>query len=165
MIQRSVEALGSDPLLRKTWEELGRPRCYLAGGYIRDHLLGRESRDFDFSMFGSADEVEEPARRFAGMHGMRAHLLGKPPRCVWRIDTADLKVELWPLGSLTVDDDILRRDFACNALVWQMPDGPLIDRVGGLEAIETGNHQRNLQGQSAGRPRTAAARATVRRPA
>ena len=138
MIQRSVEELGRDPRLRKTWEELGRPECYLAGGYIRDHVIGRESRDLDFTMFGSADEVAEPARRFAKRHGVRPHLLGKPPRCVWRIDTSDLKVELWPLGSLTLDDDILRRDFSCNALAWQMPDGPLIDRVGGMDAISAG---------------------------
>jgi len=49
-----------------------------------------------------------------------------------------MKVELWPLGSLSLEDDILRRDFTCNALAWQLPEGPLIDRVGGLEDIGSG---------------------------
>jgi hypothetical protein len=34
---------------------------------------------------------------------------------------------LWPLGDLGLDDDIRRRDFSCNAVFWQLPDGPLDD--------------------------------------
>jgi tRNA nucleotidyltransferase (CCA-adding enzyme) len=57
---------------------------------------------------------------------------------VWRIETAAFMVELWPLGFLTLEDDILRRDFSCNALMWQLPRGPLIDRIGGLDDLREG---------------------------
>ena len=132
------EDLQGNALLQRVWEGLGRPRGYLAGGFLRDHLLGRKSIDLDLSLLGSVDDVAAPARRLGDSLGTRAHLLGKPPRCVWRIDTPDLKVELWPLGSLSLDDDILRRDFKCNALAWELPDGPLIDRIGGLDDLRDG---------------------------
>jgi len=138
MSLRSPQELQQNPLVRRAWEGLGRPHGYVAGGFVRDHLLGRHSVDLDLSLVGTAEETETPARRLAAELGTRAHLLGTSPRCVWRIETPDLKVELWPLGSLTLDDDILRRDFTCNALVWQLPDGPLIDRVGGLDDLRSG---------------------------
>ena len=70
--------------------------------------------------------------------GVRPHLLGTPPHQVWRIETPELKVELWPLGDLTHQEDILRRDFTCNALSWELPDGPLVDLVEGIPDIEVG---------------------------
>ena len=133
-----AESLHDNPLLRRVWEGLGRPSGYLAGGFLRDHLLGRYSTDLDFTLEGSVDDAAGPAGRLGEALGVRAHLIGQPPRCVWRIESDDLKVELWPLGSLSLDDDILRRDFKCNALAWHMPDGPLIDKVGGLEDIRCG---------------------------
>ena len=40
------------------------------------------------------------------------------------------------MGELTLNRDIQRRDFSCNALMWDVPRGPLIDRVDGVEDIE-----------------------------
>jgi tRNA nucleotidyltransferase (CCA-adding enzyme) len=57
---------------------------------------------------------------------------------VWRIECPEIKIELWPLGYLSPDDDIRRRDFSCNALFWQLPDGPLDDRIGGWKDLENG---------------------------
>jgi tRNA nucleotidyltransferase (CCA-adding enzyme) len=130
--------LRSDRLVVEVWNEMGQPPCFVAGGYLRDRLLGRPSTDLDFSLPGTVESVAAPARRLAAARGTRPHLLGKAPRAVWRVDSKGLKVELWPLGSLTIDDDILRRDFTCNALVWQVPDGPLVDRVGGLDDLSSG---------------------------
>jgi len=132
------ETLRSDRLVVEVWLEMGRPSCFVAGGYLRDRLLGRPCTDLDFSLPGTVESVAVPARRLAAARGSRPHLLGRAPRAVWRVDSEGLKVELWPLGSMTIDDDILRRDFSCNALVWQVPDGPLIDRVGGLDDLRSG---------------------------
>ena len=129
-------ALENDPLLRRVWNALGRPRCHLTGGYLRDRLLGRISTDLDLSMDGEPEDAAGPARSLAEHLGVRAHLLGTAPQQVWRIETPELKVELWPRGGLELDDDIERRDFSCNALMWEFPDGPLVDRVGGLDDIE-----------------------------
>lgn len=132
-----VDALRSNELVTRVWESMGRPTCSVTGGFVRDTLLGRSTTDLDFTLPGSVDTVADTARRLADELGTRPHLLGREPRAVWRVEVSGLKVELWPLGSLSVDDDILRRDFTCNALVWPLPDGPLIDRVGGLDDLRS----------------------------
>ncbi len=133
-----VESLRCDAPMLEVWRDMGQPECFVAGGYLRDRLLGRPSTNLDFSLPGTVESVAGSARRLAVARGARPHLLGRAPRAVWRIDTAGLNVELWPLGALTVEDDILRRDFTCNALVWRLPDGPLIDQVGGLDDLRSG---------------------------
>ena len=129
--------LRDDPLLRRVWEQLGRPsRCRVTGGYVRDRLLGRSSRDLDLTIERGEGQAAGPARRLAAANGVRAHLLGTAPHRIWRIDFPSLKVEIWPLGGLTFEEDMKRRDFGCNALSWELPDGPLVDLVGGLRDLE-----------------------------
>jgi tRNA nucleotidyltransferase/poly(A) polymerase len=118
---------------------MGEPRCFLTGGYLRDRILGRDSADIDLSVEGDAEAVAGPARRLGRELGRRPHLLGQPPRSVWRLETATVKVELWPLGDLDLEADVLRRDFSCNALAWHVPDGPLVDLVGGVADLD--NHR------------------------
>ena len=128
--------LRDDPLLRRVWEQLGSPSgCCVTGGYVRDQLLGRPSNDLDLTIESTAERAGEPARRLAGALGVRAHLFGSVPHRIWRIETPALKIELWALGGMTADDDIRRRDFSCNALSWKLPDGPLVDLVGGMEDL------------------------------
>lgn len=129
------DSLRRDTRLMEAWRAMGEPPCHVTGGFLRDHLLGRRSTDLDLTVAGSTEQVAAPARRLARALGTRAHLLGQPPRSVWRIESDDLKVELWPLGSLTLDQDIQRRDFTCNALMWQLPAGPMVDRVGGVDDL------------------------------
>jgi tRNA nucleotidyltransferase (CCA-adding enzyme) len=119
------------------WAQLGRPiGVRVVGGYLRDRLLGRPTGDLDLTMVGDADSTARPARRFASTRGIRAHLLGSAPHRVWRIESPDLKVEIWPLDGLTLEEDIRRRDFTCNTLCWELPGGPLVDLVGGFDDIE-----------------------------
>ena len=132
----NVSALEGDLLLRGVWESLGTPTCHATGGYVRDRLLGRESVDLDLALTGNLDDARAPARRLAARLDTRAHILGRGSKRVWRIEAQEIKVELWPLGDLGLDDDIHRRDFSCNALVWSLPDGPLVDRVGGLDDLD-----------------------------
>jgi len=133
---RSPSILRKDPLLRQVWEQLGRPlRCRVTGGYVRDRLLGRPSNDLDLTIEATAEQAGRPARRLARALGVRAHLFGTEPHRIWRIETSTLKVELWPLGTLTADQDIRRRDFSCNALSWELPNGPLVDLVGGMNDL------------------------------
>jgi len=133
-----VNALEDDLLLRGVWEGLGTPQCHITGGYVRDRLLGRDSIDLDLVLPGDIEAVAGPARRLAARLDTRAHVLGRDANRVWRIECPEIKIELWPLGNLSADDDIRRRDFSCNALFWQLPDGPLDDRIGGRKDLEAG---------------------------
>ena len=142
-----ADGLSRQPLLLHVWEAMGRPRCHLTGGFVRDHLLGRPSRDLDFAVPESVEGTGVRARRLADVLGVRAHLLGNPPRSIWRVEGEAVKVELWPMQDLGLEADMRRRDFTCNALAWRMPDGPLLDRVQGaadirarrLRAVARGN--------------------------
>ncbi len=132
----NTNALTDDLLLRGVWEGLGAPECHITGGYVRDRLLGRPSIDLDVVLPGDIDTVRGPARRLAARLDTHAHILGRESKRVWRIETPEIKLELWPLGDLSIADDIGRRDFSCNALVWRLPNGPLIDQVGGVGDLE-----------------------------
>ena len=136
---RNSSILSRDPLLRRVWDQLGRPLgCCVTGGFVRDRLIGRPCGDLDLTIDGTTEEAEKPARQLARKIGGHAHLLGSAPQQIWRIETASLKVEIWPLGELSREEDIERRDFSCNALSWELPDGPLVDLPGGLGDLERG---------------------------
>ncbi len=132
------ERLARDPLLEFLADHLGVAPCWVTGGYPRDRLLGRTTRDLDLVLPGDLGSTAPAARRLAKALGSRAHRLGRPPRSVWRIETSDLKVELWPLGDLTLEDDARRRDFTVNTLMWMLPHGPLSDPLGGRSDLEAG---------------------------
>lgn len=138
MLRIHPRALENDILLRGVWEGLGTPQCHVTGGYVRDRLLGGTSVDLDLVLPGDLDSARGPARRLAARLDTRAHILGQGANRVWRIEAPEIRIELWPLGGLNLDQDIGRRDFSLNALVWPLPAGPLDDRIGGLVDLEEG---------------------------
>ncbi len=129
-------------------DELGR-EAYVVGGYVRDLIIGRHSKDIDFVTVGSGIELAEAvARRM----GRGTHL------AVYRnYGTAQLKrgnTELEFVGARkesynrnsrnpivedgTLDDDLSRRDFTINALAIKVNAdgfGEVIDRFGGVDDI------------------------------
>jgi len=149
MPRLKMSALSRDLLLRGVWDALGTPECFVTGGYVRDRLLGRPTVDLDLVLPGTLEKARGPARRLAARLDGSAHLLGRDDKRVWRIETPALKVELWPLGDLDLERDIHRRDFTVNAVMWRLPDGPLIDQVGGAPDLRAGTlraiRKKNLQ--------------------
>ncbi|MGM9822595.1 MAG: CCA tRNA nucleotidyltransferase [Muribaculaceae bacterium] len=130
-------------------DSLGRP-CYVVGGYVRDLLLGRHSKDVDFVTVGSGIDVARAVSKI-----IRGHL------AVYRnFGTAQVKkgaLELEFVGARresynrdsrnpivedgTLDDDIARRDFTINAMaVCVNADsfGELIDRYNGVADLHDG---------------------------
>ncbi len=103
---------------------------------MRDRLLGMVSSDLDLSVAGEPEEWAGPASRLAEVLGVRPHLLGVSPNRVWRVEAPGLRVEIWPRGHLDLERDIARRDFCCNALMWELPAGPLVDLVDGIADIQ-----------------------------
>ncbi len=149
---RAPDGLSREPVLLDVWDAMGRPRCHLVGGFVRDHLLGRSSNDLDFAVPGSADAVAVNARRLADALGVRPHLLGQPPRSIWRVEAEKVKVELWPMDDLTLEADVRRRDYTCNALAWRVPEGPLVDRVRGCTDLAAGRLRAVARGNLADDP-------------
>lgn len=132
--EKLAASLRSDPELRLAWRALSLGEVWLAGGWIRDRALGRHPPDLDLVAAGPAQRVAEAAGRLATSLGARPHLVGQPPRSVWRID-GRLKAEILVLGEPTPEAEALRRDFTVNAMLWRLPDGPLVDPAGGLDDV------------------------------
>ena len=136
-------------LIRMTGKQLGFP-TYVVGGYVRDRLLGRESKDIDIVCVGNGIELAEEV----------ASRLRPIPRIVVyrRFGTAMIKhndMEIEFVGARkesynfnsrkpvvedgSLEEDQNRRDFTINALAVSLNDrdyGEIIDPFSGLNHLE-----------------------------
>jgi poly(A) polymerase len=137
-------------LIEQVAADLGYP-TYVVGGYVRDRLLGRPSKDMDIVCIGSGIKLAQSI----------ASKLRPIPRIVvyQRFGTAMLKhkdLEIEFVGARkesyrvdsrkpsieegTLEDDQNRRDFTINALAVSLngPNfGEIIDPFGGLHHLES----------------------------
>lgn len=130
-------------------DEMGR-QAYVVGGYVRDLIIGRHSKDIDFVTVGSGIEL---AQAVATKLGRGTHL------AVYRnYGTAQVKrgeTELEFVGARresyhresrnpivedgTLDDDLSRRDFTINALAISVNAdtfGDVIDKFNGISDMD-----------------------------
>lgn len=136
--------------LSEVAEEVGVP-CYVVGGYVRDIILDRPSKDIDVVVVGSGIAVAES---YAKKLGKGAHL------AVFRnFGTAQVKyrgMEVEFVGARkesyshdsrkpvvengTLEDDQNRRDFTINDIAASLNKanfGDVLDPFGGFEDIKT----------------------------
>jgi tRNA nucleotidyltransferase (CCA-adding enzyme) len=144
-IRRYIRSLGLD--------------AYVVGGAVRDELLGIEHADEDFLVPG----VDQPALRSALQpHGrvedMEVHgqLVGvrfypsavdiralvpagielTPPRTERSVGPGHRDFEIVADGSVSIEDDMARRDFTVNAMARRLETGELVDPFHGLGDLE-----------------------------
>ena len=118
---------------------------YLVGGCVRDELLGKEPKDYDFSTPLLPDEIEEKIKQA----GRRVYCVGKKfgtlgfkvqlPNKEWEyVEVTTFRAETYTNGSrkpeVTFETDLLkdlsRRDFTINAIAKDI-EGNYIDPFGG----------------------------------
>ncbi len=129
-------------------------RIYLVGGAVRDLVLGRETKDYDFVVGGIDASALE---KFLSKHGT-VNLVGKSfgvfkfvPKGMSGEDALDIALprteqagmsggyrdfEIQSDKDLPIEDDLGRRDFTINAMAWDVIKGELIDPFAGLADIE-----------------------------
>jgi poly(A) polymerase len=136
-------------IIAKAAEQLNVP-AYVVGGYVRDRLLGRPSKDMDIVCVGDGILLAETVgsllyprpkvvvyRRFGTAmlkyNDLEIEFVGAR-RESYRSDSRNPEVELG-----TLEDDQNRRDFTINALAVSLNEknfGAIIDPFGGLEHLE-----------------------------
>ena len=128
--------------------------AYLVGGAVRDELLGRDSKDADFLVrglshedlkaalapHGRVDDLEVAGR----MVGLRLHPRDRavraaapagiefaPPRAERSTGPGRHDFEIVSDPSLSVEEDLRRRDFTINAVARSLGTGDYVDPFGG----------------------------------
>ncbi|HTG81227.1 MAG TPA: CCA tRNA nucleotidyltransferase, partial [Geobacteraceae bacterium] len=129
----SLEKIAADDTVRLIAElagDLGMD-AYLAGGGVRDCLLGREVNDLDFALSGAWEELP---RLFAARWGGSFFWLDEgrlQARVSKKTAGGTLVRDFAPLRGATIEDDLRQRDFTVNALAMKVAGGELIDPLRG----------------------------------
>ncbi|WP_404351063.1 CCA tRNA nucleotidyltransferase [Phycicoccus jejuensis] len=118
----------------------------LVGGPVRDAFLGRTSSDLDLTTSARPDDTEailaawgsatwDMGRAFGTIGARRGDVVVEVT--TYRADAYD-GVTRKPVVAFgdTLEDDLVRRDFACNAMALRLPDLAFVDPHGGLEDLQ-----------------------------
>ena len=130
-------------------DTLGR-ECYVVGGYVRDLIIGRTSKDIDFVTVGSGIELAEAVAAKMGkgtrVAVYRNYGTAQVHRGNLELEFVGARRESYNRDSRnpivedgTLADDLARRDFTINALAISVNAntfGEVIDHYDGLGDIE-----------------------------
>ena len=135
--------------------------AYLVGGAVRDELLGLDSKDADFVVpgvdyeglrralerHGRVEDLEVAGRRVGARLYPRdptvrtaapAGIEFAPLRAECSTGPGRHDFEIVADPSLSIEDDMARRDFTVNAIARRLETGELVDPFGGAEDLERG---------------------------
>lgn len=118
-------------------------KIYLVGGAVRDKLLGREPKDFDYVVVGSSpDEMVSLGYTQVGKDfPVFLHPKTKEEYALARLDR---KVGVGYTGfetdwkGVTLEEDLKRRDLTINAMAMDLETEEIIDPFGGQEDLKNG---------------------------
>lgn len=116
--------------------------AYLAGGCVRDLLLGREPADFDVATAARPDQVLElfPGSVAVGAHFGVVLVQGDVEVATFRSDHS-YRDGRHPDTVVFENDprqDVVRRDFTINGLLMDPETGEVLDFVGGRDDLRAG---------------------------
>lgn len=119
--------------------------AYLAGGCVRDLLLDVEPNDYDIATSATPEEVQvvfDKTVNVGASFGVIKVMLGADGReldvATYRTDGiySDNRRPDTVTYSKTAEEDVARRDFTINALLWNPEGSQVLDYVGGQTDLE-----------------------------
>lgn len=119
--------------------------AHLVGGSVRDLLLGRSPKDYDITTSARPEEVKR-------VFGRQCLLIGKRFRLAHiRFKKKIIEVSTFRSGATgkdelivrdnqygTEEEDVLRRDFTINGLLFDPHEQTVIDYIGGYDDLKSG---------------------------
>lgn len=125
-------------------------KLYVVGGAVRDALMGKVPKDVDLATDAVPDRVIELLQ---DTPGFKLKEVGKAFGVVivtgpsgedfevatFRQDIGSGRRPSGGVNFVTIDQDVSRRDLTINALFYDIERGEVVDYVGGIEDIRTGN--------------------------
>lgn len=142
----------SDPVFRKIGnaaDNLGL-ETYVVGGFVRDVVMGRASKDVDFVCVGSGIDLAQVVAKVLGpevhVHVYKNFGTAQIPYGDFNLEFVGARKESYRSDSRkpvvedgTLQDDQLRRDFTINAMALSLNKnrfGDLVDPFGGVADIK-----------------------------
>lgn len=138
-------------LIKKIFREVKGARVFLVGGALRDALLHRKTKDFDFVVTGISREKLEARLRTFGQVDLTGKHFGvfkflpnnfstdepldislprtEKPHAESVGGYRDFDMQIDP--QISIEDDLSRRDFTINAMALDLQNEKLIDPFGG----------------------------------
>ena len=126
-------------------KDAGASQCLLVGGWVRDHILGIESKDFDIEIYGlnyhqivsalSADYQVNLVGESFGVVKVDNEIDVSIPRRENKCGVGHKGFDIHIDPSMTVKDAAIRRDFTINSIAMNF-DGDLVDPFNGCDDIE-----------------------------
>ena len=119
---------------------------YLVGGYIRNIILGRETKKVDVDIVVPLNAIEI-GKKIADNIGSKFIILDKK-REVIRIFLNHIYIDIANQVSSTIEGDLCSRDFSINSIAFLFDKKCLFDPLNGLEDLELSllrtNSEKNL---------------------
>jgi len=118
-------------------------KIYLVGGAVRDKLLGVVPNDNDYVVVGSS--IEDMLLNGFRPIGRSFPVFIKKKGSKDEYALARKEIKLGPKHTdfgfifdeeITLEEDLVRRDFTCNAMAYDLEEDRIIDYHGGIEDIQ-----------------------------
>lgn len=135
----SIRGDGRFRLIAKLADLFG-VQAFLVGGGLRDAVMGRAVRDYDFALSGAEEELPKELARLIGGHFFRLDRERRQSRVVTSAEDGRFTLDFAPIRGRDLLEDLTLRDFTVNSLALPVTKdiSPLVDPLDGMKDIVEG---------------------------
>lgn len=115
-----------------------RIKIYLVGGFIRDYLLGKESKDLDFIIYPFSYKILDYFSKSINGKIFPLDENRKYFRIVAKLSNENYIFDFTPKEGKDLLEELKRRDFTINSILFDLNNFQIIDLLGGIKDLNEG---------------------------